>query len=333
MNLEQTQQLLLTPLKRVEEIIQTTMASEIPLISEINQHIIQGGKRIRPITGLLISGLLNNSESNNNKIKTSQLNIAAIIEFVHTATLLHDDVVDNSEMRRGQETANTIWGNEASVLVGDFLYSRAFQLLIDIQQVELMQELANASNQMAEGEVLQLMNRHNPQIDEETYYQIIHAKTAVLFQAACTMSAMASPNNTPDNIQQASEFGKHLGLAFQLVDDALDYQGNNEQLGKNIGDDLVEGKATLPLIHCLSMSSPEDRETIENIIATGDIENPAKDFEQIQSLIQKTNSVAYTIEAAKAHSQKALKAIEHFRESDYKKALHNLVEFVTARLF
>lgn len=327
MILEQTQQLLSAPLKQVEEIIHTAMTSEIPLICEVNQHIIQGGKRIRPIAGLLISGLLNNGE-----IKPSQLNIAAIIEFVHTATLLHDDVVDSSEMRRGQETANTIWGNETSVLVGDFLYSRAFQLLINIQQIELMQELANASNQMAEGEVLQLMNRHNPQIDEETYYQIIHAKTAVLFQAVCSMSAMASTNK-PEDIHNASEFGKHLGLAFQLVDDALDYQGESEQLGKNIGDDLIEGKATLPLIHCLSISAPEDKAIIESIIATGDIENPANDFAQIQNLIHKTNSVDYTIKAAKSHSQKALDAIEHFPESNYKKALRELIEFITDRIY
>ena len=326
-NLDPIQQLLSSQLQLVENQIQAAMASEIPLINEINQHIIQGGKRIRPITSLLISGLLG-------EINDKQLTIAAIIEFIHTATLLHDDVVDSSEVRRGQETANTIWGNEASVLVGDFLYSRAFQLLIDLNQTELMQVVANATNQMAEGEVLQLMNRHNPSIDQASYYQIIEAKTAVLFQATCTMSAMASTNqNDKETIASASTFGRHLGLAFQLVDDALDYQGNSEQLGKNIGDDLAEGKATLPLIHCLANTSPKDKEAIETIIATGDADRDlTSSFELIQHLIHKTQSVDYTISAAKSHCQKALAAIEHFPDSDYKQALCKLVAFVTSRI-
>ena len=329
MHLNNITTLLAASLTAVENKIQTAMRSEIPLISEINQHIIQGGKRIRPITSLLISGLLG-------EVNDSQLTVAAIIEFIHTATLLHDDVIDNSEMRRGQETANTIWGNEASVLVGDFLYSRAFQLLININQASLMQVLADASNQMAEGEVLQLMNRHNPDIDQTTYYQIIEAKTAVLFQAACTMSAMVSTNHDKAAIKSASEFGKHLGLAFQLVDDALDYIGSSEQLGKNIGDDLLEGKATLPLIHCLANTTEKDKDAIKTLIATGElIDAPTTNntFSYIQSLIEKTHSVDFTIAAAKSHSKQALAAITHFPNSRYKQALQELVSFVTARVY
>ena len=319
MNLGLIQQPIVDALAKTEEKMATAIHSDIPLIHQINQHIMQGGKRVRPVTALLIAGLLG-------EITEQHCKIAAVIEFVHTATLLHDDVVDQSTLRRGLKTANEIWGNEASVLVGDFLYSRAFQLMTQIHQQSLMQILADASNTMAEGEVLQLMNKHNTAIDHATYDRIINAKTAALFQAACAMSATAS-HTSPENVQRAADFGKHLGMAFQLLDDALDYQGDSETLGKNIGDDLAEGKLTLPLIYTLSVASSADQETIHTVIATEDPEA----LKTIFSLIQHYQAVEYTLTIARQHGEKALASLNAFPDSPCKHSLNQLVEFVLTR--
>lgn len=319
MTLEQIQALVTHDLQAVEREMLTAIQSDISLIRDINQHILQGGKRIRPLLTLLISHMLGETSQ-------PQIILASIIEFIHTATLLHDDVVDNSTMRRGMATANDVWGNEASVLVGDFLYSRAFQLLVDMNEYALMTILAKTMNVMAEGEVLQLMNRHDPSTDEQTYFRVVNAKTAVLFQAACEMAATLAQADT-QSIQYATNYGYHIGLAFQLVDDALDYSGNAQQLGKNIGDDLAEGKVTLPLIHALRHANPEEKQLLGHIIATGELVR----LDEVQAIIERHQSVDYTLGLAKQHQQQAIQALETFPSSTYKTALIQLAEFILIR--
>lgn len=321
MTLEQIQATVANDLLAVEREMLIAMQSDVSLIRDVSQHIIQGGKRIRPLLTLLISHLLA-------KASHTQIVLASTIEFIHTATLLHDDVVDNSTMRRGMPTANNVWGNEASVLVGDFLYSRAFQLLVDMDEHALMTLLAKAINVMAEGEVLQLMSRHDPSVDEAIYFRVIQAKTAVLFQAACEMAATLAKEDA-ETIRRAAEFGQHIGLAFQLVDDALDYTGDAQQLGKNIGDDLAEGKATLPLIHALQNANEEEKQLITHIIATGELTQLA----EVQAIIEHHKSVAYTLSHAKHHQQQAIEALRTFPESIYKTALTQLAEFILIRSY
>jgi len=321
MALEQIQAIVAPGLQAVEQEMHIAMQSDVSLIREVSQHIIQGGKRIRPLLALLISHLLGDTTP-------QQIRLASVIEFIHTATLLHDDVVDNSTMRRGMATANNIWGNEASVLVGDFLYSRAFQLLVDMNDHALMLILSKTINVMAEGEVLQLMSRHDPSIDEAIYFRIINAKTAVLFQATCEMASTLAKTD-PNLIQQAADFGKHLGLAFQLVDDALDYQGDATELGKNIGDDLAEGKVTLPLIHALNHANAEEKQLLTHIIATGELAQ----LEEVQAIIERHQSVVYTLHLAKQHQQQALQFLEAFLDSPYKTALRQLAEFILIRSY
>lgn len=319
MALEQIQTIVAGDLLAVENTMRTAMKSEVPLIREVSQHIIQGGKRVRPLVTLLVSHLLGQNGE-------PQITLASIIEFIHTATLLHDDVVDNSTMRRGIATANDVWGNEASVLVGDFLYSRAFQLLVDMNEFALMPLLANAINVMAEGEVLQLMSRHDASTDETIYFKIITAKTAVLFKAACEMAATLTKVDT-HTIERVANFGHHIGLAFQLVDDALDYEGDAQTLGKNIGDDLAEGKLTLPLIHALQHATPEEKNIIMHVVATGELAQ----LDKIQAIITRHESVAYTLNQAKHHQAQAVQALQSFPESKYKAALIQLAEFILAR--
>lgn len=321
MTLEQIQAIISDDLLAVENTMHIAMQSDISLIRDVSQHILRGGKRIRPLVSLLISHLLGQSTQ-------STIMLASVIEFIHTATLLHDDVVDNSTMRRGLATANNIWGNEASVLVGDFLYSRAFQLLVDMKESTLMPLLANAINIMAEGEVLQLMSRHDVHTNEEIYFKIITAKTAVLFQAACEMAATLLKVDT-QTIQHMANFGKHIGLIFQLVDDALDYEGDSQQLGKNIGDDLAEGKLTLPLIHALQQASTDEKQVITHIIATGEISS----LDKIQAIIERYDSVAYTLTRAKYHQQQAIESLQSFPASIYKTALLQLADFILSRDF
>jgi octaprenyl-diphosphate synthase len=321
MTLEQIQALVINDLQAVEHKIQDMLQSDVALIGDIGQHITQGGKRIRPLVALLMGQALGDTTQ-------PQILLASIVEFIHTATLLHDDVVDNSTLRRGAATANHIWGNDASVLVGDFLYSRAFQLLVEMNEHKLMVILANTMNIMAEGEVLQLMNRHDINIDENIYFRIVHAKTAVLFQATCEMAATLAKSNTAIT-QCAADFGRHIGLIFQLIDDALDYAGNATELGKNIGDDLAEGKMTLPLIHALHHANSEEKQLLGHIIATGEVEQ----LDAVKRIIDRHQSVEYTLALAKQHQQLALHALQTLPESSYKTGLVELTEFILTRCY
>lgn len=320
MAFETIKKLINQELEKTELVIKQAMHSHVSLVRDVNEHIMQGGKRVRPMMVLLLSGLFGKQSQEAN------IKLAAIIEFIHTATLLHDDVVDESTMRRGQKTANHIWCNEASVLVGDFLYSRAFQSLVSIGELPLMQILSAASNVMAEGEVLQLMHRHNPEISEDIYLQIISAKTAQLFEAACTMTASLC-EASEEQIQACGSFGKHLGLAFQLVDDALDYQGDDETLGKNLGDDLAEGKVTMPLIHLLQHCDEAQTKAITKAIVTGECNS----LNEITILLEQYQSIDFTLNAAQKHIALATQALNVLPKGTYNQALQELTTFITQR--
>ena len=253
MQIEDIKTLLANELKAVDTEIMRQLETPITLINQLAQYLINsGGKRLRPMLTLLTAKALNYPGS-------EHVVLAALIEFIHTATLLHDDVVDSSDLRRGNETANSIWGNESSVLVGDFLFSRAFQMMITLKSESIIAKLADTTNALASGEVNQLMHRHKPDIDEETYFAIIRAKTAELFAAACSTAAELADTDSATQIAM-QDYGLALGYAFQLIDDVLDYSGDKDTMGKNLGDDLAEGKMTLPIIRCLQQSSPEQQD-------------------------------------------------------------------------
>jgi octaprenyl-diphosphate synthase len=274
-------------LRAVETQITDWLASDIPLINDMSQYIISnGGKRLRPLIVILVAHALKFSG-------TQHIQVAAVIELIHTATLLHDDVVDASILRRGRPTANHLWGNQASVLVGDFLYSRAFQHLIQLNQTQIMSLLAEATNTIAAGEVLQLSNCGNLNIDEALYLKTIHAKTAILFSAAAQSAALLCTDSSA-MIKAMAEFGTELGMAFQLIDDLLDYTGSSDEMGKNDGDDLLEGKITLPLIHFLKKATKQQQEQVVNILVN---KNP-QDFPAIKKEIVSSDAIAYTYQLA-----------------------------------
>ncbi len=302
--------------------IRHELKSDVALVNSVSQYIIcSGGKRLRPLLVLLAARACG---------YTGERHIlaAAIIEFIHTATLLHDDVVDDSELRRGQDTANSVFGNEASVLVGDFLYSRAFQLMVQVGQMRVMEELADATNTIAEGEVLQLMNCNNPDTTEDMYMDVIFRKTARLFQAGVLIGAiLADQTRAVENA--FIEYGKQLGLAFQLVDDALDYDASNKKLGKNIGDDLAEGKPTLPLIFALKRGSPAEQRTIRKAIEQGGL----TEIDSIMAAIETTGALAYTITRARQACEQAIEALGKVPDSTYKTALIQLAEFSVERRY
>lgn len=312
--------LLSDELQAVDSFIEQHLSSELLLIDQLGHHIIHsGGKRLRPILVLLSARCFKYQGD-------KHIPLAALVEFIHTATLLHDDVVDESELRRGNETANAIWGNEASVLVGDFLFSRSFQIMVDVGSLTILRILSDVTNTLASGEVMQLMNCHQPDTAQETYMQVIEDKTASLFAAASQIGAIISEQ--PQPIQQAMyDFGLHLGLAFQLVDDALDYSSDADTLGKNIGDDLAEGKPTLPLIHAIKHGSEPQRKVIQQAIVDGGLEQLAS----IQETIASTKAIEYTYELAKTHVDKAKTALQALPESDYRQALLDLADFALAR--
>ncbi len=307
-------------LKAVNALIVDNLASPITLIQQLGQHIIlSGGKRLRPLLALLSAKCFNYQGS-------GHIRLAAIIEFIHTATLLHDDVVDESNMRRGQETANAIWGNQASVLVGDFLFSRAFQMMVDLDSLKVMGILADASNTIAAGEVLQLMNCHEPETTETRYMEVIQAKTAKLFSAATQLGAHIA--GQPETIEMAmAEYGRCLGNAFQLVDDALDYSGNVEEMGKNIGDDLAEGKPTLPLIYALQQANPTQRQLLTQAIREGSLNSLSEILEAIAS----TKAIEYTYAAARREALTAIEALHCVPDSPYRDALIELANFTIDR--
>ncbi len=319
----QPQQVLETVAKdfgQVNQLIIEQLSSDVPLVEKIAHYIVEsGGKRMRPLLVLLTSNALNYKGSNSIKLAT-------IIEFLHTATLLHDDVVDTSDLRRGKATANAKWGNAPSVLVGDFLYSRAFQMMVQISSTPIMNILSDATNVIAEGEVFQLMNCKNPNVTEEDYMEVIKNKTAMLFQAASHSGAVIA-EGTPEQQADLRDYGLHLGLAFQLIDDVLDYTGSAEDMGKNVGDDLAEGKPTLPLIYAMKHGSSEQVQLIRNAIRKGGLE----DLSLIKTAVQTTGALDYTINRAQEESSKAKSCLNTLQDSIYKDALYALANLAVER--
>jgi len=306
----------------VNRLIFQRLGSDVALINQVAHHIIHGGgKRLRPLTTLLAARACGYEGE-------QHIQAAAIIEFIHTATLLHDDVVDDSGLRRGQETANAVFGNQASVLVGDFLYSRSFQMMVETGALGILDVLAHATNTIAEGEVLQLMNCNNPNISESDYLEVVYRKTAKLFEAGTRIGAILAEFDDARE-QMLVSYGRHLGLAFQLVDDALDYDATAEELGKNIGDDLAEGKPTLPLIYAMDHGTAAERHMIREAIETGGIQN----LTSIQLAIETSGGLRYTAERAQDEAELAVKALQDLPDSDYKKALASLAQFAVNRRF
>ena len=305
----------------VDRLIEDCLYSDIPLIDQLSHYIVNGGgKRLRPILILLVTRHFNYHGD-------QHINVAAIIELVHTATLLHDDVVDASALRRGQATANQRWGNEASVLVGDFLYSRAFQMMVDTDSMRVMEILSKATNTIAEGEVLQLLNRNDPKITEERYLEVIRSKTAKLFEAAGQLAAVVCQRPGIEELALAN-YGAYLGTAFQLVDDVLDYSATSSELGKNIGDDLAEGKPTLPLLHAMWHGTPAQSKLIRQAIINGGLDN----IEKIKQAIASTGAIAYTARLAEKAAGKAIKSLKILkRPSVYQVALQGLARFAVER--
>lgn len=305
---------------QVNQLIVEQLSSDVPLVEKIAHYIVEsGGKRMRPLLVLLASNALDCKDPN--KIK-----LAAIIEFLHTATLLHDDVVDTSDLRRGKATANARWGNAPSVLVGDFLYSRAFQMMVQISSMPIMNILSDATNVIAEGEVFQLMNCKNPDVTEENYMEVIKNKTAMLFQAASHSGAVLA-NATPEQEASLRNYGLHLGLAFQLIDDVLDYSGTAEDMGKNVGDDLAEGKPTLPLIYAMKHGSEEQAQLIRNAIRKGGLE----DLSLIKEAVVTSGALSYTIQRANEEADSAKACLDILPESTYKDALGALAALAVDR--
>ncbi len=305
---------------RVNQVITDNLASDVVLINQLSRHIIlSGGKRLRPMLVLLAAKACDYQGE-------SDALLAAVVEFIHTATLLHDDVVDDSDMRRGQQTASTIWGNEAAVLVGDYLYSRAFQLMVRADSMKIMDLLANTTNTIAQGEVLQLLNIKDPDTSEAKYHEVIYAKTACLFEAAARIGAQLA--KVDHNIETAlQDYGKHLGIAFQLTDDALDYTAQSNDLGKNVGDDLAEGKPTLPLIRAMETGNPSQRDLIRDAIKTGEAER----FDEINQAIVESGALQYTIDQAQMHAETAKNRIACLRDSSYRRAMIFLADYAVAR--
>ncbi len=304
----------------VNQFILDNLHSDVPLVEKIGHYIIEsGGKRIRPILVLLAARScgIENSE---------HINLAAVIEYIHTATLLHDDVVDSSDLRRGKATANAKWGNEPSVLVGDFLYSRSFQMMVELKNMAIMDVVSNATNVIAEGEVLQLLNVKNPDVSEESYMQVILGKTAMLFEAATECGAIIASAN--DEEREAMRlFGRHLGIAFQLVDDAMDYESTSEEMGKNVGDDLAEGKPTLPLIHAMREGSEAQRQIIRQAIRKGGLD----DLSPIFDIIRETGALIYTHQQAKAQVELANAQLARLPDNEFTHVLSTLANMAIER--
>lgn len=321
--LQNIRSLVKNDLSIVDELIINELLSNIPLIQQITHHIMaSGGKRLRPLVVLLSAKALGYQSGN------EHCELAAIIEFVHTATLLHDDVVDKSNLRRGQKTANSIWGNQASVLVGDFLYSRAFQLLTRRSNIPIMHALAKTTNAIAEGEVLQLMNRNNPNVNEASYMNVIHHKTAKLFESSAEIGAILGNKNA--RLQKAAaQYGLHLGFAFQIVDDILDYTADATVMGKNVGDDLAEGKATLPLIYALHHASPIQAKQIYQAIEKGGL----KELKVVLQAIKETRACEYSFNKAREHAEQARLALEWLPDTPFRESMSDLITFVVNRDF
>ncbi|MEJ6024126.1 polyprenyl synthetase family protein [Ramlibacter sp. PS4R-6] len=304
----------------VDQVIARRLDSGVPLVGEVCRYIIgAGGKRLRPALLLLVCGALGYKGAQRH-------NLAAVVEFIHTATLLHDDVVDESTLRRGRETANERFGNPASVLVGDFLYSRAFQMMVDAGQMRIMQILADATNVIAEGEVLQLMNMHDPSLDEAAYLRVIRSKTAKLFEASARLGAVLSGSGT--RVEEAcATYGQALGTAFQVIDDVLDYAGDASEMGKNLGDDLREGKATLPLIAAMRRGTADQAAVIRRAIESGG----AGELDAIVAIVRDTGALEVTREAAAQEAARAIEAARILPSNSYTEGLLQLAAQLLSR--
>ncbi len=307
-------------MKAMDLVIQRRLQSEVPLVSQVSGYIIAaGGKRLRPGLLLLMCGALGFTGE-------QRLNLAAVVEFIHTATLLHDDVVDESTLRRGRATANDVFGNPASVLVGDFLYSRAFQMMVEAGDMRVMQTLSEATNVIAEGEVLQLVNMHDASLSEETYLRVIRSKTAKLFEASARLAALLA-KASPEVEHSCAEYGQALGTAFQVIDDVLDYDGDVSVMGKNLGDDLREGKATLPLIIAMQRATRVERETISRAIEAG----TTTEMPQIIEIVKSTGALEATRLAAAVEARRALAALHNIKHNSYRSALEQLASQLLER--
>lgn len=309
-------------MQAVDAVIRARLFSDVPLVRQIAEYIIAGGgKRLRPALLLLSAGALQYSGKHHHEL-------AAVVEFIHTATLLHDDVVDESALRRGRDTANAQFGNAASVLVGDFLYSRAFQMMVGVGSMRVMQVLADATNVIAEGEVLQLMNCHNPDLAVEDYLQVVRYKTAKLFEASARLGAILGAAK-PAMEEGFAAYGMHLGTAFQIADDVLDYSGQEGELGKSLGDDLAEGKPTLPLIHVMKAGNPEQAEVVRSALEQGGREA----FPEVIRAVKETGGLDAALEVATGEADRAKQALASLPDSQYRDALLQLASFAVARRF
>ncbi len=316
MTLDEIRALVQHDLASVDEVIRCRLKSSVPLIDRVAEHIVAGGgKRLRPLLVVLVGRACGHCGM-------AHVEAAAFIEFIHTATLLHDDVVDGSSLRRGRDTANEVFGNQASVLVGDFVYSRAFQMMASLSSQRVMEIMADATNVIAEGEVLQLMNAHDPETTEQRYLDVIYRKTARLFEAGAEVAAVLS-EGTSEMQRGLARFGRHLGTAYQLVDDVLDFRSNPAERGKNLGDDLAEGKPTLPLIHALRLASDGDRALIRTAIQSGGLAQ----LGPIVGAIESSGGLDYAAELARRESQAALASLAVLPDSSYKRGLESLARF------
>lgn len=315
-------QLVTDEARAADRLILDELRSDVVLINQIGVYIVNsGGKRLRPLLLLLVAKALGYTGKHH-------ITLAAVIEFIHTATLLHDDVVDESTLRRGQETANALWGNAASVLVGDYLYSRAFELMVRVDDFRVMELLSRTTTAIAEGEVLQLLNCNDASTTEEKYLAVISRKTAILFSAAAQLAGILA-HVSPEDENALRAYGLHLGIAFQLIDDALDYMANQEELGKNLGDDLADGKATLPLIHAMQQAAPEQAAILRKAIENGDRDA----FGEVYAIVEQTRAIQYTVERAREEAHKAIEALSVLPASAYKSALIELTHFSVARTY
>ena len=322
MDLQHINALIADDLRAVDLLIRDSLRSDVVLINQLGHYVINsGGKRLRPIL-MLLSARACGHEGR------KHIDLAAIIEFIHTATLLHDDVVDASEKRRGQDTANSIWGNEASVLVGDFLYSRSFEMMVTVGSMRVMDVLAHTTNTIAEGEVMQLLHCHDPDTSEARYLEVIRCKTAKLFEAAARLGAVLCERPQSQELALA-EYGMHLGTAFQLIDDVLDYSADPATLGKNVGDDLAEGKPTLPLIYAMREGDAEQAAMLRRAIERGGREH----IDAVTAAIESTGAIAYTARTARLEAERAMAALGAVPASPYKDALNALAQFAADRSY
>jgi len=321
---KEIQSLVETDMQAVDVLITRRLQSDVVLVNQLSNYIINsGGKRLRPMLALLMARACGYEGD-------KHVDVAAIVEFIHTATLLHDDVVDESDMRRGKETANNVWGNQAAVLVGDFLYSRAFEMMVDVNEMRVMSIMAQTTNTIAEGEVLQLLNINDADTSEERYFEVIYSKTAKLFQAACQLGAVLA-GLSEEQEKAVAQYGVHLGTAFQLVDDILDYIADSEEMGKNVGDDLAEGKPTLPLIYAMRRSI-ENNEAEDAALVRGAIEEGGLEYiDDVMKIIEKTQALEYTIEAAKRETQLANQSLTDLPDNEFKTALIELANYSLSR--